>query len=733
MSLFNELKRRNVLRVGTAYVVASWLLIQVVETIFPAFGFGDAAIRVVVIVVAIAFIPVVVLSWVFEITPEGLKKEIDVDRDQSITPVTGKLLDRIIMVLLALALGYFAFDKFVLDPVRDGRIVEAARLEGRSEALENSWGERSIAVLPFANRSALEEDVFFVDGVHDDLLTLLSRLGDLKVISRTSVEKFRGTGLSLPEVAAQLGVSTILEGAVQRAGGQVRVNVQLIDAGTDGHLWAETFDRELTAQNIFAIQSDIARAIAQALQAVLSPEEESRVAAVPTSNFAAYEEYLRGRQKLVSRTIPDIRAAAEHFHNSIELDPKYAMAYVGLADAWFLLRYYGDMSVAETNPLLESTVSSALELDPELGEAHTAYAAMLENKGRLYGAVAAYEQAIALAPGYATSYHWLAELWRRGLREPGQALPLIMKALELDPLSPVINITVAETLRDLGRHGEALAAIDHAIEIAPAYPSAYIIKAELMAWSFGELDQALRIYGYAIELDPQSLIAYFSIARVFSQLGDEARAIYNIERCLELGPDYYLGHSVAVEIYQVSGDVERALRHAQRAYAINPRGRTALRFLRDVDIEKGLVANARARYEDLIPELDGQQTLEVTRRNNGTIVDYAYLLFAAGEKERLQQILLSVLDFKPGVGHRGTGGIDIDDVRALAMLGEADMALEALADAVAEGWRLNWRLFLSLPSLDSIRDDPRFIAQKEILEADMAAQLESYRASQADP
>jgi TolB-like protein/Tfp pilus assembly protein PilF len=733
MSLFNELKRRNVLRVGTAYVVASWLLIQVVETIFPAFGFGDAAIRVLVIVVAIAFIPVVVLSWVFEITPEGLKKEIDVDREHSITPVTGKLLDRIIMLLLAFALGYFAFDKFILDPVRDDRIVETARQEGRSEALENSWGERSIAVLPFANRSALEEDVFFVDGVHDDLLTLLSRLGDLKVISRTSVEKFRGTDLSLPEVAAQLDVSTILEGAVQRAGGQVRVNVQLIDAGTDGHLWAETFDRELTAQNIFAIQSDIARAIAQALQAVLSPEEESRVAAVPTSNFAAYEEYLRGRQKMVSRTIPNIRAAAEHFHNSIELDPKYAMAYVGLADAWFLLRYYGDMSVAETNPLLESTVSSALELDPELGEAHTAYAAMLENKGRLHEAVAAYEKAIELAPGYATTYHWLAEAWRNRLSDPDRALPLIMKALELDPLSPVINITVAETLRDLGRRNEALMQIDHAIEIAPAYPSAYIVKAEFIAWSFGELDQALRLYGYAIELDPQSLIAHLSIARVFSQLGDEARAIHNIKRCLELGPDFLMGHSVAGVIYQVSGDLERALQHARRAYSINPGSRSSLRALRDLDLKKGQAANARARYEGNFPEFAGQQMLKVSRKNHGAAIDYAYLLYAAGEIDRLRQILLPVLDYLPEVGRLGIGGTYIDDVRALAMLGETDKALETLADAVAEGWRWNWRLYLSLPSLDSIRDDPRFIAQKEILEADMAAQLESYRASQENP
>jgi len=732
MSLFNELKRRNVIRVAMAYVVAAWLIIQVAETILPAFSYSDVAIRYIVIILAVAFIPTLVFSWAFEITPEGFRREVDVVREHSITRFTGKKLDRIIMVLLALALGYFAFDKFVLDPVRDDRIVEAARLEGRTAAMEESWGEKSIAVMPFANRSAMEEDVFFVDGVHDDLLMLLSKLGDLKVISRTSVEKFRGTGLSIPEVASQLGVTTILEGAVQRAGGQVHINVQLIDAGTDGHLWAESYDRELTAQNIFAIQSDIAQAIAQALQAVLSPAEKSRVAAVPTTNYAAYEEYLRGNQKLISRTVPDIRNAAEHYRHSIELDPVYAMAYVGLADAYFLLRYYGHMSVAETNPLLESAVSYALELDPDLGEAHTAYAAMLVNRGLAQEAVAAYEKAIELAPGNVRAYHLLAEHWRQEFSEPGRALPLIMRALELDPLSPVINITVAETLWDFGQRDKALEQIVRTMEIAPDYPSAYIVKAVLLASWFGDLDQALRLYEYAAELDPQSAIIYFGIARVFSLLGDKARAIDNIERSLELGPDFLWGHNTAVEIFQVSGDTERALQHARRAFSIKPGRTTPLRMLRDWDLDNGRGADARARYEDNFPEFASQQMLEVNGKNYYAAIDYAYLFYTTGEIDRLSQILLPVLDFLPSVSRLGLQGKNIADVRVLAMLGESDQALETLAAAIAEGWRWNWRLLLDLPSLDSIRDDPRFIAQKEILEADMAAQLESYTTTQTN-
>jgi TolB-like protein/Tfp pilus assembly protein PilF len=628
---------------------------------------------------------------------------------------TGRKLNFVIIGVMAVALIYFALN-------HDWGEDQGGRSIGTASG-------QSIAVLPFANRSALDADVFFVDGVHDDLLTLLFKLGDLKVISRTSVEKFRDTSMGIPELASQLGVATVLEGAVQRAGGQVHINVQLIDAVTDEHLWAESYDRELTAENIFAIQSEIAQAIAQALQAVLTPEEQSRVATVPTSNFAAYEEFLRGRQKLVLREIPDFRQAVEHFHRSIQLDPDYAMAYVGLADAYHMLLYYGDMSMAETIPPMEAAVNSALELDPGLGEAQAALAVLLRYQGRPNEAIAAYERAIELAPGYATSYHWLAEHWRTDHNRPDLALPLITKAQELDPLSPVINITVAETLRDLGLHNEALAQIDHAIEISPAFASAYITKSELLAWSFGELDQALRLYNYAAELDPQSLNACVGKALVLSNLGDDTGAIEQIEHCFELGPDYVWAHYNAAIIYLAAGDAERSLQHALWVHSDRPGLWMPLRVLRDADIARGQVAEARARYENTNADFIGQTKLVVYQNNYGAVTDYAYLLLLAGEHDRMHQFLLPVLDFLPQLPRLGFFGTGIDDVRALAMRGETDKALETLAEAVAAGWRFNWRMVLALGSLDSIRDDPRFIAQKEIIEAEIAAQLGSYRSS----
>ena len=242
MSLYNELKRRNVIRVTMAYVVAAWLIIQVVETILPAFGYGDAALRYVTILLAIGFIPTLVFSWAFEITPEGLKREVDVLREHSITRFTGKKLDRVIMALLALALGYFAFDKFVLDPVEDVQIAESAHQEGRSEAITESFGDKSIAVLPFVNMSEDESNEYFSDGISEELLNLLAKIPELRVISRSSAFSFKGKDIAVPVVAEQLNVAHVLEGSVRKAGDRVRITAQLIEARSDTHLWSESYD-----------------------------------------------------------------------------------------------------------------------------------------------------------------------------------------------------------------------------------------------------------------------------------------------------------------------------------------------------------------------------------------------------------------------------------------------------------------------------------------------------------
>jgi TolB-like protein len=301
MSFYHELKRRNVFRVGAAYIVAAWLLIQVAETIFPLFGFGDAPARITVILLAIGFPLFLLFSWVFELTPEGLKKEKDIDRTVSVTRKTGKQLDRVIILLLALGLGYFAFDKFVLDPARDAVLVEETAQQTRSDVLVESYGDKSIAVLPFVNMSDDARNEYFSDGISEELLNLLAQIPELRVISRSSSFSFKGKDIAIPEVAKQLNVAHVLEGSVRKAGNRVRITAQLIDGRSDTHLWSDTYDREL--DDIFAVQDEIAAAISVALKIKLKlvAGEMMQPEAIKTANTDAYVAYLQGRELIRGR------------------------------------------------------------------------------------------------------------------------------------------------------------------------------------------------------------------------------------------------------------------------------------------------------------------------------------------------------------------------------------------------------------------------------------------------
>jgi TolB-like protein len=372
MSLFAELKRRNVFRVGAAYVVAAWLLIQVAETIFPLFGYGDTPARIVVVVLAIGLVPTMIFAWAFELTPEGLKRESEVDRSQSITPHTAKKLDRIIMVSLALALGYFAFDKFVLDPQRDSASeaqkvteVEQARQAGRTEALVESYGDKSIAVLPFVNMSDDAGNEYFSDGISEELLSLLAKLPELRVISRSSAFSFKGKDIAIPEIARQLNVAHILEGSVRKSGNTLRITAQLIEARSDTHLWSETWDRPL--DDIFAIQDEIAATVVEQLKITLL----GAVPRVQETDPEAYALYLQARHLWRQVTAEALEQSKALFEQSLAIDPDYAAAWVGLARNYtyqagvdLLLTY------EEGYTLAREALEKALAINPDYAPAH---------------------------------------------------------------------------------------------------------------------------------------------------------------------------------------------------------------------------------------------------------------------------------------------------------------------------------------------------------------------------
>jgi len=332
LSFFEELKRRNVFRVAIAYLALAWLLTEVAGTLLPAFGVPDWAFRFIVIILVLGFVPLLIFSWAFEITPEGVKREKELVRDAALGQRTARRLDLLTIGLIMVALAFVAVDRLWLgakpaapQAAASGQVPEKKPAAVTAVELRSD----SIAVLPFANRSAREEDAFFVDGIHDDLLTQLAKIDDLKVISRTSVMEYRDTSKKIPEIAGELGVATILEGGIQRAGDRIRINAQLIDVSTDEHLWAETFDREMSVENIFEIQSEIARQIVNAVRGELSLEEVATLQHLPTSSLDAYEAYMHAKAATFESAYSAEKfvRAEEWARKAVRLDPNFTWAW----------------------------------------------------------------------------------------------------------------------------------------------------------------------------------------------------------------------------------------------------------------------------------------------------------------------------------------------------------------------------------------------------------------------
>jgi TolB-like protein/Tfp pilus assembly protein PilF len=468
INFFAELKRRNVLRMAGLYLVGAWLVVQVAGTVLPMFRAPEWLPRTIVVLVAIGFVPAVIFSWVFELTPQGLKREDDVAPEQSITPQTGRLMDRMIIVVMALALGYFSFDKFVLTPRREAALVASA-VPNESKSVINA---KSIAVLPFENRSEDKANAYFTDGVQDEILTYLAKIADLKVISRTSVLQYKsGVARNLREIAQQLGVANVVEGSVQRSGNRVRVNAQLLDARTDAHLWAQTYDRDLA--DVFAIQSEIAKAIADQLQAKLSPNEKKAIEQPPTTDLAAFGLYSRAKSLLLtsgfSATVePDLREAIELLDEAVKRDPSFFDAYCQLAFAHEQLYAVGGSGHTPARlALAGAAVQAATRLRPDAAETHLARAQYLYYGLRDYaGALAELEIARRGLPNDPRLFELTGYiLRRRGQQEEG--LQNLQRAAELDPRNFFTLQQIASSYQALGRYAEAIAALDRALAIVP--------------------------------------------------------------------------------------------------------------------------------------------------------------------------------------------------------------------------------------------------------------------------
>ena len=724
--LLSELNRRNVYRVAIAYLAISWFIIEVAETLLPSFGVPDWAFRFLVILLALGFIPALVFSWVYEMTPEGLKRESEVARDQSITHISAKRLDVLTIVFAVLAASILLADRFWLDPQiapSSDQITEKAKpqIQRVSEPVAKEFS--SIAVLPFANRSASPDDAYFVDGIHDDLLTHISHIDSIKTISRTSVMQYRNSTKSIPEIARELGVGIILEGAVQRAGDQVRVTVQLIDARSDANVWSETFDRQLTAANIFAIQSEIARNTADALRATLNPLSSARFKTAPTDNLNALDVYFRGRQSMATRSVASLAQAIDHFTEAIEHDPAFALAYVGLADAYRLHNGYAGLYSEEIDGKAREAVDHALMLDPQLGEAYATLATLLLPD--LDAAESAFRQAILLNPNYAPAYQWYGEVL--SLRRPDrvtEALDMMRRALSLDPMSAIINNDFGEVLEIAGNFDKALAQYELAIKIDPRFVSGYRRIGELQAFAFGRFDKAVLAYMHSEEMEPGQWLTAEFLGNMYLHLGDIGLTKFWYERAISLIPPGGVSR-LGLDLNLFLEEEDAAIIYANRMLGTNNRFVSALRTLGYAELQSGDYEVARERYLNTYPELiQGEDNDQLYISNVLAAGDLAIILWEAGEREEAKRLIDLCHHSIAAMTRLGLTGYGILDARIAALRGNRSEALSILDRAVDQGWRSDWWYhFNHDPVLEILHDEPKFRQLKQKVEEEMAVQL----------
>ncbi len=696
MSFFEELKRRNVFRVAIAYVILAWLMAQVAELLLETFGSPDWVLKTLLMVFMIGFPFALFFAWAFELTPEGIKKEKDVDRSQSITPHTGRKLDFTIIAILVLALGYFAWDKFAANPANETGLSQiAAENDDVAAALTGLPTDKSIAVLPFDNRSNQDDDEFFTTGIHDDLLTQLAQISSLRVISRTSVAQFKNTTKSIREIAEMLGVATILEGGIQRAGNQVRINMQLIDAATDAHLWAHTYDRELTANNIFSIQSEIATAVTEAMRATLSPEEQQRMSSVPTENMQALEEYFKGRAEMDQRTLPSIESARMRFEHARQLDPEFALAWAGEAQAILLLAddstAYGEIPAEKTIRLARPLMERALELAPHDAQVLGVYGLLEVNNFNIDQALKYYGRSVNLNPSSGEVLNW-QRMAQYAAGQVAEAVETNMRMVEIDPMSMIALYNGVVGIAATDGHDELT--VEMMLQRLEGLDKGYGLSARaIVEEQRGNIPEAVRHYYKSLELDPGRSSNRSNLADLLAtlNLADEA---------LLIAPDE--ADNIAFRMT----DWETALQTARENLAREPDSIGALfgmfftlAFSGDTENAQPLAEQLWERFKDRPLEL-GSSTIAMSWVASKTEHTQQASMYRDAAADWLQKVIEA-------------GLVDGDRYRNEALLaamdGRDNDAVNAITKAIDKGSR--WHYFFEFESFDKLQDNPRFQAQ----------------------
>ncbi len=673
-NFFAELKRRNVYKVAAAYAVAAWLLIQIATQVFPFFQIPNWAVQLVVLLLVLGFPVAMILSWAFEITPEGIKREEEIDRRKSIARKTGRKLTALVVVLAAAAVGLMVF-----------RLVRSQAGSREQSALTLPIESKSIAVLPFENLSDEKANAYFAAGIQDEILTRLSKIADLKVISRTSTEHYQSVPGNLSEIAQQLGVAHILEGSVQKQGDRIRVAVKLIKAANDSYLWAEIFDRNIT--DIFSVETEVAKTIADQLQAKLTGREQQVIAAKPTDNPGAYDAYLRGLAYTLRtlNTPANYLGAQKYFREAVRLDPKFALAWALLSNVD--ARGYRTLNLQPTDALREEArqaADTALTLQPHLGEALVAkgyyYFGCLKD---LKTAVGYFEQARQFLPNSSRIPEALAYITRsQGEWERSESY--FKEAGRLDPRNVSLLTRHAQLYITLRRFPDAARKLDQILQITPGDLDALVQKGAI-AQAEGDLPRSAALLAplHPPAGDPTAweTLAYQAIL--------ERRPAQIIPRLQEIlaRPDPALGY--------LNGELRFWLGWAQEVASDEAAAQETWR-------------EARRELETL---------LKRQPENPSLLLDLALVTMGLGDKAAALALAEKALAVYPIEKDAADGPQSIDILaRVAARLGEPDRAIAALEKilsipcngGLATGMPLTPALLRLDPMFDPLRSDSRF-------------------------
>ena len=722
-SFFAELKRRNVYRVGIAYAIGSWLLLQVIDVVEPIIGVPDWVPKLILVMLAVGLPLALFFAWAYEMTPEGLKREKEVDRTESITRETGQRLNRVIIGVLVVAVSLLLLDRYVTHGPEQHAPETVAETEVTSEVVETA--APSIAVLPFANMSADESSTYFSDGLADTLLHMLAQIREIRVAARTSSFQFRDQNTDITQIAEALNVGTILEGSVQRAGNKIRVTAQLIEADTGYHLWSGNYDRDL--DDVFAIQDEIANEVVAALKVSLLGETAEKLTQHDTDNVDAYTEYLLGINEVNEFSFGSLPRAEQRLRNAVDLDPGYAMAWAQLGYTYMQMLDTGMGTRAALLEKARAAASHALDLDESSPVAMAVLGAAEESDGNDDVAEQLYLRAMAAGPNDSISRLYYANLLLRQNRHD-DALELMEQALTFNPLSTDVLNLMSLFYRISRDYDRALEMNSTIRDISPQSPVSYYREAEVL-FRMGDWAQAAITATDAHDVDPHDpeLAVMTGDFYLALELPSDAQKWY--DRAAEIDAEHPVTRAtrLTLDLYQdaVSTDTVQLARRllddkiddrqGARGYALHVIWRDALR---------------NNRLDETLDYLSGQfpeYFAEDGSWSEWSIVTDWYMgamLMSAGRDELAMRVLQPMLDDSSAHSEKyGTSSFHVWNLAAAQKKDELLVALRQVLEA--EHAPDNWPTAIShLPAFDFVRDEPEYREYLAFLENRAAEQRE---------